>query len=92
MSKINLICGAKNILARPMSLILQNYFFMTVKDQLDIFPTIAVGMPVARHPRTDHDPPNVKCTQISDLIHADEYARIPFNFLRFEKYLVSPFP
>jgi len=33
MSKSNVICGAKNILATSMSLILQNYFFITVKDQ-----------------------------------------------------------
>jgi len=37
MSKSNVICGAKNILATSMSLILQNYFFITVKDQYEIF-------------------------------------------------------
>jgi len=34
MSKSNVICGAKNILAISMSLMLHNYFFITVKDQL----------------------------------------------------------
>ena len=33
MSKSNLICGAKNILDIPMSLMLHNYFFLTVKDK-----------------------------------------------------------
>jgi hypothetical protein len=49
------------------------------EPSLDIFPIIAVGMPVARHPRTDHDPPDFKCTQIPELIYDDEYAHIPFN-------------
>jgi len=35
MSKSNVICGAKNILAISMSLMLRNYFFITVKDQFD---------------------------------------------------------
>jgi len=35
MSKSNVICGAKNILATSMSLMLHNYFFLTVKDQFD---------------------------------------------------------
>ena len=35
MSKSNIICGAKNILLTPMSLMLNNYFFLTVKDQSD---------------------------------------------------------
>jgi len=36
MSKSNVICGAKNILAISMSLMLRNYFFITVKDQLGV--------------------------------------------------------
>ena len=30
------MCGAKNILPTPMSLILHNCFFLTVKDQLEV--------------------------------------------------------
>ena len=33
MSISNVICGAKNILTTSMSLMLHNYFFLTVKDQ-----------------------------------------------------------
>jgi len=36
MSKSNVICGAKNIFDIPMSLMLHNYFFLTVKDQSEV--------------------------------------------------------
>ena len=45
MSKSNVICGAKNILATSMSLMLHNYFFLTVKDQLNT--RIGISLPLA---------------------------------------------
>ena len=48
MSKTNVICGAKNILATYMSLMLHNYFFLTVKDQSNnLMPVSAGGVPLA---------------------------------------------